>query len=76
MKKLLFTLAFPVTGALFAQNTGSETLRIYFAKDAMVNPDLIPKMYPQLVEFKRIKATIDPRGLLRSKLSERLHLHD
>lgn len=32
MKKLLF--AFPVTGALFAQNTGSETLRIYFAKDS------------------------------------------
>ena len=50
--------------------------RIYFAKDAMVNPDLISKMYPRLAEFKRIKATVDPRGLLRSKLSERLHLHD
>jgi len=50
--------------------------RIYFAKDAMVNPDLIPKMYPRLAEFKRVKRTVDPKGLMRSRLSERLHLHD
>jgi len=50
--------------------------RIYFAKDAMVNPDLIPTMYPGLNEFKRIKASVDPKGLIQSRLSKRLHLHD
>ena len=50
--------------------------RIYFAKDAMVNPDLIPNMYPGLAEFKRVKTAVDPKGLIRSRLSERLHLHD
>jgi FAD/FMN-containing dehydrogenase len=50
--------------------------RIYFAKDAMVNPDLIPTMYPRLNEFKRIKASVDPKGLIQSRLSKRLHLHD
>ena len=50
--------------------------RIYFAKDAMVNPDLIPKMYPRLAEFKRVKHKVDPHGLIRSRLSSRLHLND
>jgi decaprenylphospho-beta-D-ribofuranose 2-oxidase len=50
--------------------------RIYFAKDAMVDPSLIPAMYPRLAEFKRAKSTIDPLGLIRSRLSERLHLND
>jgi FAD/FMN-containing dehydrogenase len=50
--------------------------RIYFAKDAMVDATFIPKMYPQLAEFKRIKALVDPKGLIRSRLSERLKLND
>ena len=50
--------------------------RIYFAKDALVNPDLIPVMYPRLDEFKRIKASVDPKGVIQSRLSKRLHLHD
>lgn len=50
--------------------------RIYFAKDAMVTPDLIPTMYPGLNEFKRIKALVDPKGLIQSRLSKRLNLHD
>lgn len=50
--------------------------RIYFAKDALVDAKLIPAMYPRLAEFKRIKKQVDPRRLIRSRLSERLHLHD
>jgi len=50
--------------------------RIYFGKDAMVDATLIPKMYPRLAEFKRIKTLVDPKGLIRSRLSERLKLHD
>ncbi len=50
--------------------------RIYFAKDALVEAKLIPAMYPRLAELKRIKKQVDPRGLIRSRLSERLHLHD
>ena len=55
---------------------GKYNGRIYFAKDAMVNPDLIPTMYPRLHEFKRIKALVDPKGLIQSHLSKRLNLHD
>ena len=50
--------------------------RIYFAKDAMVNPNLIPTMYPRLEEFKRIKTLVDPEGVIQSSLSRRLNLHD
>jgi decaprenylphospho-beta-D-ribofuranose 2-oxidase len=50
--------------------------RIYFAKDAMVNPDLIATMYPKLEEFKRVKTLVDPKGVIQSRLSRRLHLHD
>lgn len=50
--------------------------RIYFAKDACVSPTLIPGMYPRLAEFRAIQRAADPTGLIRSRLSQRLNLHD
>ncbi len=50
--------------------------KVYFAKDAFVSPALIPAMYPRLEEFRRIQRSVDPRGLMRSRLSARLRLHD
>ena len=49
--------------------------KIYFAKDAFVSPALVPAMYPRLDEFKKIQRMLDPSGLMRSRLSERLRLH-
>jgi len=50
--------------------------KVYFAKDAFVSPALIPTMYPRLEEFRRIQRSVDPLGLMRSRLSARLRLHD
>jgi FAD/FMN-containing dehydrogenase len=33
-------------------------------------------MYPGLPEFRDVKARLDPAGRLRSRLSERLKLHE
>lgn len=49
--------------------------KVYFAKDACVSPALVPAMYPRLEEFRRIQRQVDPLGLMRSHLSNRLHLH-
>ncbi len=50
--------------------------RIYFAKDACATPSAVAAMYPGLPEFRRVKARLDPAGRLRSRLSERLKLHE
>lgn len=57
--------------AILAEHHG----RVYFAKDAFVAPHLIPAMYPQLEEFRRLQRKLDPLGLMRSMLSSRLKLH-
>jgi decaprenylphospho-beta-D-ribofuranose 2-oxidase len=60
----------PELERILAEHNG----RIYFAKDACAAPDLIPKMYPRLDEFRKVQRALDPRSVLRSHLSTRLGL--
>jgi len=46
--------------------------RIYLAKDSRLSPRHLRAMHPRLDEFLKIKASVDPRGVLRSDLSVRL----
>ena len=46
--------------------------RIYLAKDARLAPRQLPRMYPRLGELLEQKAIVDPKGVLRSDLGERL----
>ena len=48
--------------------------RIYLAKDARLDPELIPKMYPDLDEWKSIRQNIDPYRRWQSDFSRRLNL--
>ncbi|GAB2723307.1 FAD-binding oxidoreductase [Streptomyces bullii] len=48
--------------------------RVYLAKDARLRPDLLAAMYPRLDDFRALRAELDPRGVLTSDLSRRLHL--
>ena len=50
--------------------------RIYFAKDAWATAAAVEAMYPALPTFQRLKARLDPHGRVRSRLSERLKLHE
>ena len=48
--------------------------RIYLAKDVRLDPELIPKMYPDLDEWKSIRQNIDPYRRWQSDFSRRLNL--
>lgn len=48
--------------------------RVYLAKDAVTDPDLIPVMYPRLETWRRIQRRLDPVGRWTSALAERLGL--
>ena len=48
--------------------------RIYFAKDARLDPGKVRAMYPRLDEFLALKSRIDPQHRLTSDLARRLHL--
>ena len=48
--------------------------RIYLAKDARLDLELIPKMYPDLDEWKSIRKNIDPDRRWQSDFSRRLNL--
>jgi len=48
--------------------------RVYLAKDSRVPPGLLGEMYPRLPEFRKLRAELDPDGLLASDLSRRLGL--
>ena len=48
--------------------------RIYFAKDARLDPGKVRAMYPRLDEFLAVKHRVDPDRLLTSDLARRLQL--
>ena len=48
--------------------------RVYLAKDSRVRPDVLTQMYPRLPEFRKLRAELDPAGILASDLSRRLGL--
>lgn len=48
--------------------------RVYLAKDSRVPPAVLEKMYPRLPEFRKLRAELDPDGMLASDLSRRLGL--
>lgn len=48
--------------------------KIYLAKDARMNPNLVESMYPLLNEFRKVKNEIDPENVFQSNLSRRLGL--
>ncbi|MDX6292780.1 MAG: decaprenylphospho-beta-D-ribofuranose 2-oxidase [Kribbellaceae bacterium] len=48
--------------------------RVYLAKDSIVDPALIPTMYPRLTTWQRTQARLDPNRRLTSALAQRLGL--
>ncbi len=48
--------------------------RVYLAKDSRVPAGTLAGMYPRLEEFRKLRAGIDPDGMLASDLSRRLRL--
>ena len=48
--------------------------RVYLAKDSRVPAGTLAAMYPRLEEFRKLRAGIDPDGVLASDLSRRLRL--
>ncbi|NUR98382.1 MAG: FAD-binding oxidoreductase [Kribbellaceae bacterium] len=48
--------------------------RVYLAKDAVTEPELIPLMYPRLPTWRRTQQRLDPAGRWTSGLADRLGL--
>ncbi len=48
--------------------------RVYLAKDAVLTPAGLARMYPELDRFREVRARVDPHGVLTSDLSRRLGL--
>ena len=48
--------------------------RVYLAKDSRVRPETFARMYPRLEEFRKLRAELDPAGIMASDLSRRLGL--
>ena len=48
--------------------------RLYLAKDSRIPAGLMPRMYPRLGDFRRLRAEVDPSGVFSSDLSRRLEL--
>jgi decaprenylphospho-beta-D-ribofuranose 2-oxidase len=46
--------------------------RVYLAKDSRVSRESFEQMYPRLEEFRKLRADLDPDGVLSSDLSRRL----
>ncbi|MGH9044576.1 MAG: FAD-binding protein [Acidimicrobiales bacterium] len=50
--------------------------RVYLAKDARLDRNAFRSMYPRLGEFEAVCDRVDPQGILRSDLSQRLGLRE
>ncbi len=48
--------------------------RIYLAKDARMDPDLLGQMYPRLDEWRAVRNRVDPDRKFQSDMSRRLDL--
>src|SRR6266851_3876107 len=48
--------------------------RVYLAKDSRVPAEVLAEMYPRLAEFRKLRAELDPGGILASDLARRLGL--
>jgi decaprenylphospho-beta-D-ribofuranose 2-oxidase len=48
--------------------------KVYLAKDSRVPATVFDQMYPRAEEFRKVRAAIDPAGVLASDLSRRLNL--
>jgi decaprenylphospho-beta-D-ribofuranose 2-oxidase len=48
--------------------------RVYLTKDARLRREALAAMYPELDRFRAVGARVDPQGVLRSDLSQRLGL--
>ena len=48
--------------------------RIYLAKDARLDPQLVHAMYPRIDDWRHIRAQVDPDGRFMSDLARRLAL--
>lgn len=46
--------------------------RVYLAKDSVLSPGLVARMYPQLEAWQRVRRRVDPAGIMRSDLARRL----
>jgi len=48
--------------------------RLYLAKDSRMDPAHLTTMYPRLDEWRKVRASVDPDGVLNSDLARRLGL--
>lgn len=48
--------------------------RVYFAKDSRLRAEAASEMYPQLDSWREVRARLDPEGVVRSDLADRLAL--
>lgn len=75
-----FAIDFPITASLGALCAELDRMvidaggRVYLGKDAFLDAASLPAMYPRLDEWRAIKARVDPRGVFRSHLSDRVGL--
>lgn len=48
--------------------------RVYLTKDSRLSPDMLPRMYPELLHWQQIRNHLDPTQRMGSLLAQRLNL--